>query len=87
MGKALDFRDSNKEAKEMRSALWKTVTDNFGTVEKMKETFYENPFDVLSILVPAVGAVGKAGKVGKIAKTVAKAADTVSDLGMAGKVA
>jgi len=87
MGKALDIRESNKEAKEMRSALWKTVTDNFGTVEKMKETFYENPFDVLSILVPPVAAAWKVAGVGKLAWTISKAANVVSEWGKLGKVA
>lgn len=48
-------------------ALWWAVKENFGSIEKAKETFYENPFDVLSILIPAA-KLGKAGKLATLAK-------------------
>lgn len=47
------------------------LKENFGD-GKWKETFYENPFDVLSTLIPVVGQVGKVGKASKVA-SIAKA--------------
>lgn len=43
------------------------LAENFGSIEKAKETFYENPFDVLSVVLP-IAKIGTAGKLGKMAK-------------------
>jgi hypothetical protein len=50
----------------MKAVKW-AIIDNFGTMEKAKETFYENPFDVLSVVLP-IAKIGTAGKLGKMAK-------------------
>lgn len=56
-----------KEWKDMRDTIKTALKENFGTWEKAKETFYENPFDVLSVVLP-VAKIGTAGKLGKMAQ-------------------
>lgn len=51
-----------------KAIIW-ALKENFGSLEKAKETFYENPFDVLSVVIP----VAKVAKVGKLASATSKA--------------
>jgi hypothetical protein len=54
-------------SKSGMKAVKGALAENFGSIEKAKETFYENPFDVLSVVLP-IAKIGTAGKLGKMAK-------------------
>lgn len=61
-------------SKSGMKAVKQALAENFGSVEKAKETFYENPFDVLSVVLP-IAKVGTTGKLGKMVNTTNKLAD------------
>lgn len=78
-----------EKSKMIREGIMQQIKENFGSVERARETFYENPFDVLSTFIPLVGQAGKVTKLGKItqaakiaewASQASKATSTISKM-------
>ncbi len=80
---------ANKKQKSTRAALKQELIDNFGSIDKAAETFYQNPFEILQLFTGA-GAWSKvawaSSKLGKVVdaisgwKTAMPALNSMKDL-------
>lgn len=65
-------------------AIMDDYAARFGSAEGFKKTLAENPFEILSELLPLLSKAGKAGKLGKYSKYIEKGADVADPSNLPG---
>ena len=82
-----DF-DSPDYAKEfpLITAIIEDYGDRLGSVENIKKTLKEDPYSILSELLPILAKLGKTGKLGKYSRIVKRGAEVADPTNLPGEV-
>ena len=60
--------------------------DRFGSMEGFKKTLADDPFSILSEMLPILAKAGKAGKLGKYSKAIGRTSEVVDPTNVPGEV-